>query len=232
MARSPDPLPGRRHRPAHRRTHLRPRPLPDLRPRPHRRLPLPGHPHRQPIPGAGRRHPGRSRHPHPRRRLDPPGRVERGSPRRNQKQHPPGRTVTSDRSITKRCTCKDPTTGRRLNTACPKLRRPGGSWSPVHGVWGYQLELPIAPRTNERQFARCRFRWATRSQLHLPGGPAAIFHTVVAQAQEAESSGFDTVLLMDHFYQPSDLFTVAAVRVRPARPGPVQFRCRLPIGEG
>ena len=34
-----------------------------------------------------------------------------------------------------------------------------------------------------------------------PGGPAAIFGTVVAQALEAESSGFDTVLLMDHFYQ-------------------------------
>jgi F420-dependent oxidoreductase-like protein len=34
-----------------------------------------------------------------------------------------------------------------------------------------------------------------------PGGPAAIFDTIVAQAREAESSGFDTVLLMDHFYQ-------------------------------
>jgi F420-dependent oxidoreductase-like protein len=34
-----------------------------------------------------------------------------------------------------------------------------------------------------------------------PGGPAAIFDTVVAQAREAESSSFDTVLLMDHFYQ-------------------------------
>lgn len=34
-----------------------------------------------------------------------------------------------------------------------------------------------------------------------PGGPATIFDTVVAQARGAESSGFDTVLLMDHFYQ-------------------------------
>src|SRR3954465_6199352 len=33
-----------------------------------------------------------------------------------------------------------------------------------------------------------------------PGGPAAIFDTVVAQAQEAESSGFDTVLLLDPSY--------------------------------
>ncbi|MFI7586247.1 LLM class F420-dependent oxidoreductase [Spongisporangium articulatum] len=33
------------------------------------------------------------------------------------------------------------------------------------------------------------------------GDPATIFPTVVAQAQEAEASGFDTVLVMDHFYQ-------------------------------
>ncbi len=34
-----------------------------------------------------------------------------------------------------------------------------------------------------------------------PGGPEQIFNTVAAQAQEAEASGFDTVLVMDHFYQ-------------------------------
>ncbi|KNX38278.1 LLM class F420-dependent oxidoreductase [Luteipulveratus halotolerans] len=34
-----------------------------------------------------------------------------------------------------------------------------------------------------------------------PGGPEAIFPTVAAQAREAEASGFDTVLVMDHFYQ-------------------------------
>jgi len=33
------------------------------------------------------------------------------------------------------------------------------------------------------------------------GGPGAIFETTVAQARAAEASGFDTVLLMDHFYQ-------------------------------
>ena len=31
--------------------------------------------------------------------------------------------------------------------------------------------------------------------------PADLFPTVVRQAQEAEASGFDTVLVMDHFYQ-------------------------------
>ena len=34
-----------------------------------------------------------------------------------------------------------------------------------------------------------------------PGGVEKLFDTVQAQALEAESSGFDTVLVMDHFYQ-------------------------------
>jgi F420-dependent oxidoreductase-like protein len=34
-----------------------------------------------------------------------------------------------------------------------------------------------------------------------PGGVETLFDTVRAQALEAESSGFDTVLVMDHFYQ-------------------------------
>src|SRR4029079_1954382 len=35
-----------------------------------------------------------------------------------------------------------------------------------------------------------------------PGtGPAALFDTIARQAREAEASGFDTVLVMDHFYQ-------------------------------
>ena len=38
--------------------------------------------------------------------------------------------------------------------------------------------------------------------FNFPGGnPQSIFPTVVAAAQAAESSGFDTVLVMDHFYQ-------------------------------
>ena len=47
----------------------------------------------------------------------------------------------------------------------------------------------------------------TRLGLQIPsftypgGTPATIFPTVVGAAQAAESSGFDTVLVMDHFYQ-------------------------------
>src|SRR4029079_5775870 len=32
-------------------------------------------------------------------------------------------------------------------------------------------------------------------------GPAELFDAVAAQAREADTSGFDTVLVMDHFYQ-------------------------------
>ncbi|HLT60608.1 MAG TPA: LLM class flavin-dependent oxidoreductase, partial [Microlunatus sp.] len=34
-----------------------------------------------------------------------------------------------------------------------------------------------------------------------PGTTEQLFDTVAAQAREAEASGFDTVLVMDHFYQ-------------------------------
>src|ERR1700710_1921703 len=34
-----------------------------------------------------------------------------------------------------------------------------------------------------------------------PGGVESLFDTVATQAREAEASGFDTVLVMDHFYQ-------------------------------
>jgi integrase len=32
--------------------------------------------------------------------------------------------------------------GKLLSKKCPKLRRKGGSWSPSHGTWYYQLEMP------------------------------------------------------------------------------------------
>src|SRR5436305_946443 len=41
----------------------------------------------------------------------------------------------------KRCGCRD-TNGKLLGKTCPKLRRPGGSWNPNHGVWYLQIELP------------------------------------------------------------------------------------------
>jgi integrase len=66
--------------------------------------------------------------------------------------------VSPEGSITKRCTCKDPATGRRLGSKCPKLRRPtGNGWNPNHGTWGYQLELPTLPGRPRRQLRRGGF---------------------------------------------------------------------------
>ena len=42
----------------------------------------------------------------------------------------------------KRCNCRDTETGKRLGRTCPKLWRADGQWSPRHGTWTYQLELP------------------------------------------------------------------------------------------
>lgn len=57
----------------------------------------------------------------------------------------------------KRCGCRDQATGRLLGRACPKLRRPSGGWSPTHGVWHYQLELPPTPAGTRRQLRRGGF---------------------------------------------------------------------------
>ncbi|WP_233513885.1 N-terminal phage integrase SAM-like domain-containing protein [Micromonospora craterilacus] len=68
------------------------------------------------------------------------------------------RARSPEGALTKRCTCTDPDTGKRLGGRCPKLRRPGGgSWHPTHGVWGYQLELPIRPTQPRRQLRRSGF---------------------------------------------------------------------------
>jgi integrase len=41
----------------------------------------------------------------------------------------------------KQCGCRGED-GKRLGKKCPRLRRGNGSWSPAHGRWYYQLELP------------------------------------------------------------------------------------------
>jgi integrase len=47
----------------------------------------------------------------------------------------------------KQCGCREG--GKRVGQHCPKLRRGNGTWSPVHGRWYYQLELP--PRADGRR---------------------------------------------------------------------------------
>ncbi|WP_250002095.1 site-specific integrase [Actinoplanes sp. M2I2] len=59
-------------------------------------------------------------------------------------------------SVFKRCTCRD-TSGKRLANRCPQLRRASGSWSPTHGWWAYQLELPPRADGARRQLRRGGF---------------------------------------------------------------------------
>jgi integrase len=92
-------------------------------------------------------------------------------------------------SIKKTCACKDDH-GRRLGTRCEKLRRPGGSWSPTHGRWAYQLELPAAAGTTRRRQLR-RSGFATREDaiaerahaqalLELAGGDPTLAGQIAA----------------------------------------------------
>jgi F420-dependent oxidoreductase-like protein len=54
---------------------------------------------------------------------------------------------------------------------------------------------------------RCKEHTVTKLGYQIPNftypgtGPSQLFDAIARQAREAESSGFDTVLVMDHFYQ-------------------------------
>lgn len=67
-------------------------------------------------------------------------------------------------SLFKRCTCRDPGTGRQLGRSCPNLRRSGGRWAGEHGVWGYQHELPTARDGRRRPHRRTGFGTAAAAQ--------------------------------------------------------------------
>ena len=71
-------------------------------------------------------------------------------------------------TISKRCYCTDPATGKRLGKNCPKLRRGvGGPWSASHGVWCLQLELPAPDGAPRRPFRRSGFNRAEDAQKVL-----------------------------------------------------------------
>src|SRR5215470_7645771 len=73
----------------------------------------------------------------------------------------------------KRCGCRD-TTGRLLGRSCPRLRRPGGGWSPKHGIWHYQLELPPTPTGGRRQLRRGGFPTQTTAQAEADHAAALL----------------------------------------------------------
>ncbi|MFY7066150.1 tyrosine-type recombinase/integrase [Nocardiopsis changdeensis] len=56
-------------------------------------------------------------------------------------------------STFKRCGCRDET-GRALGVRCPRLKRKGGGWSPSHGAWAFQYELPRTTDGKRRQARR------------------------------------------------------------------------------
>jgi integrase len=67
----------------------------------------------------------------------------------------------------KQCGCRGEG-GRRLGQRCPKLRRGNGTWSPAHGRWYYQLELPPrADGTRRPPLRRGGFATQTGAELEL-----------------------------------------------------------------
>jgi integrase len=66
----------------------------------------------------------------------------------------------------KQCGCREG--GRRLGQQCPKLRRRDGTWSPAHGRWYYQLELPPhADRRRRPPLRRGGFDTQTHAEAEL-----------------------------------------------------------------
>jgi len=59
-------------------------------------------------------------------------------------------------STFKRCSCRDPETGKQLGSSCPKLA--GGR----HGRWYFVIEVPPAPGKNRGQIRRGG--WDTKRQ--------------------------------------------------------------------
>ncbi|MFY1674060.1 tyrosine-type recombinase/integrase [Plantactinospora sp. WMMB334] len=94
--------------------------------------------------------------------------------------------------IQKLCTCRN-SNGKKFGTKCPQLRRPGGGWSPAHGSWGYQLELPPKANGARRQLRRYTFdsskaadadRTKAKDLLALAGGDATIAIEIADLLQE------------------------------------------------
>jgi integrase len=66
----------------------------------------------------------------------------------------------------KRCGCRD-AAGKLLGKTCARLRRPGGSWNPNHGVWYLQIELPARLDGTRRPQRRGGFDSQTDATVEL-----------------------------------------------------------------
>ncbi|MBC6458258.1 hypothetical protein [Actinomadura sp. HBU206391] len=78
----------------------------------------------------------------------------------------------------KSCGCRNEN-GTRLRKKCPKLRRKGGSWSPTHGTWYYQLELPPKADGRRRNPLR-RGGFTTQDAAETEMGTAGELLTIAA----------------------------------------------------
>jgi hypothetical protein len=83
----------------------------------------------------------------------------------------------------KRCSCIDPATGRPYGRSCPKLRRPGGSWHPTHGIWQYQCELSPTADGRRRPLRRGGFATKAEADTELDR-----IRTLLALADDADSA--------------------------------------------
>ncbi|GAA4952389.1 tyrosine-type recombinase/integrase [Yinghuangia aomiensis] len=64
-------------------------------------------------------------------------------------------------STTRRCGCRNPETGQKFGSACPKLGQRG------HGRWAVRQELPADAEGNRRQFRRQGFDTGPKAQAVL-----------------------------------------------------------------
>lgn len=116
----------------------------------------------------------------------------------------------------KRCSCRDPQTGRQLVNRCPKLRRKNGAWHSSHGTWAYRIDLP--PAGGRRQEAR-RSGLATRDQanaeirsiqdlLAIPGSDShgvGQIRTLILDALKAGDPLPDPAVVKERYRRRADL---------------------------
>ena len=127
-------------------------------------------------------------------------------------------------TVFKRCGCIGEITTRdgrtvksQLGSACPQLRRKGGSWNPRHGTWGFQLQVP---GTNPTQ----------RVHLRQSG------HTTSDQAETVLAEVEGLLALADAADRPQETRVAIAELIRPAlkarKPLPDAAEIRRAIGLG
>ncbi|GAA2845521.1 hypothetical protein Acy02nite_47000 [Actinoplanes cyaneus] len=95
------------------------------------------------------------------------------------------------------CRCKDPDTGRALLRHCPKLRRPNRSFSPTHGQWAYQFELPPTSDGKRRQL-RPSTGFADRQDAQAEIDQVALLHSLAGRDKRQRTAIGDLIQTSRH----------------------------------